>query len=67
MEASAKTGVNAQELFVCAAKLLYKEQLKYQPKDDIKGNEEKAYNSMKKNIELNKIGEDDNPNNEGCC
>ena len=34
MEASAKTGVNAQNIFVQAAKMLYEDYLKYKTDDD---------------------------------
>ena len=69
METSAKTGLNAQKVFIDAAKILYEENLKYMSQEEqeaIKGNEQKVYKSITKNIELNKIGEDAN-NNEGCC
>ena len=68
METSAKTGLNAQKVFITAAKELYLQNLKYlsqEEKDAIKGNEQKVYKSISKTIELNKIGEEQV--NEGCC
>ena len=69
METSAKTGLNAQKVFIDAAKILYEENLKYMSQEEqeaIKGNEQKVYKSISKNIELNNIGEE-SANNDGCC
>lgn len=69
METSAKTGLNAQKVFVTAAKILYKQNLKYMSKEEqeaLQGNEQKVFKSISKNIELNNIGEDIS-NNDGCC
>jgi len=53
METSAKTGMNAQELFVEAGKLLYKEYAKYKKKpkktgEKLKSEEEEIKNKKKK-------------------
>lgn len=69
METSAKTGLNAQKVFITAAKELYKQNLKYLSQEEqnlIQGNEKKVYKSISKTIELNKIGEEQ-VINEGCC
>ena len=53
METSAKTGLNAQKVFVDAAKILYEENIKYMSQEEqeaIKGNEQKVYKSISKNI-----------------
>ena len=52
METSAKTGLNAQELFVKAGKLLYQEYKKYKKKpkksgDKLKENEKEKLNGKK--------------------
>lgn len=67
METSAKTGLNAQELFITAAKLLYSSFLKYKEKDLSIKNEKKVLNSISKTFELNNTGEDYSNNSEGCC
>ena len=53
METSAKTGLNAQKVFIDAAKILYEENIKYMSQEEqeaIKGNEQKVYKSISKNI-----------------
>lgn len=68
LETSAKTGLNAQKVFITAAKELFLQNLKYLSQEEqnaIKGNEQKVYKSISKTIELNKIGEEQV--NEGCC
>ena len=58
METSAKTGFNAEKIFIQAAKLLYKEYKDLQKKDDTK---EKPNN--KKLDDINKIIK----KKKGCC
>ena len=57
MEASAKTGINAQNIFIEAAKILYEDYLKYKEKCDINNND------IKQNLKTLK------PSNKkgGCC
>ena len=57
METSAKTGMNAQELFVEAGKLLYKEYNKYKKKPK-KANEK---------LKANKEGETQEKKSGKCC
>ena len=58
METSAKTGMNAKELFVEAGKLLYKEYNKYKKKPKKTG--EKLKNEEE-------VGNKDGKNGRGCC
>ena len=68
METSAKSGLNAQKLFVTAAKTLYDDFLKYKVKEIEVKDQRKVLNSISKTIELNNLGEDEATNsNEGCC
>ena len=68
METSAKSGLNAQKLFVTAAKTLYDDVLKYKVKEIEVKDQRKVLNSISKTIELNNLGEDEATNsNEGCC
>jgi small GTP-binding protein len=61
MEASAKTGINAQNIFIEASKILYEDYLKY--KDlDLNGD---INNSKETSKSLNKKGEKDEKG--GCC
>ena len=57
METSAKTGLNAQELFVEAGKLLYKEYAKYKKKP------KKTGDKLKNEDE----GVNKNKQKKGCC
>ena len=57
METSAKTGLNAQELFVEAGKLLYKEYAKYKKK------QKKTVDKLKNEDE----GGNKNKQKKGCC
>ena len=61
-EASAKTGLNAQEVFIEAAKLLYKEHLKY------KARANRVDNGAGGNISVPiKINDGKNERKSGCC
>ena len=55
METSAKTGFNTTQLFVEAAKLLYKDHSKYKKK------QKKVVENLKKEVEKKK------PKKKGCC
>ncbi len=54
METSAKTGLNAQELFVEAGKLLYREYTKYKKKPKKGGDKLKADEELEKNAKEKK-------------
>ena len=54
METSAKTGLNAQELFVEAGKLLYREYTKYKKKPKKGGDKLKADEEIDKNAKEKK-------------
>ena len=56
METSAKTGMNAQELFAEAAKLLYKDYSKY-----------KIIKSRKEGEQLKPETEEEKEEKRGCC
>ena len=56
METSAKTGMNAQELFAEAAKLLYKDYTKY-----------KNVKAKKETEQLKPDSDEQNNNKKGCC
>jgi len=60
METSAKTGINSQQLFIEATKILYKDYLKY---NNIENNNNK--NNLKlTNYDSNNFN---NEKNNGCC
>ena len=63
MEASAKTGVNAQNIFVQAAKMLYEDYLKYKTDDETVESEQslKTMELSSKKIDSKK------PKTGGCC
>ena len=54
METSAKSGMNTEELFISAAKLLYNDYSKYKKKS-------------KKGEKLKKTQENEKPKKKGCC
>ena len=54
METSAKSGMNTEELFIAAAKLLYNDYSKYKKKS-------------KKGEKLKKTQENEKPKKKGCC
>ena len=65
MESSAKTGFNAQKIFIEAAKILYEDYLKYQHDDVSRGSigNFKPINSNDNQNQLNM----ENKNSGGCC
>ena len=62
IETSAKTGMNAQEIFIEAARLLYKDYSKYKNE-----NKNKESNDDKNNNKLNLSQEKDKKKNKNCC
>ena len=60
MESSAKTGMNVQDIFVQAAKLLYKDYMDY-------SNEKKNKKEAKKVIDLNNDNNKLTKKKKGCC
>ena len=64
IEASAKTGINAQNIFVQAAKTLYQDHLKY--KNEM-GNEESSEPMKTMDITKKLIDDKKKPNKGGCC
>ena len=66
METSAKTGLNAQHLFVSAAMLLYGDYLNYQMKENEMRKSSELPGS-KKGVTLNEVHEENLDDNEGCC
>ena len=66
MESSAKTGFNAQKIFIEAAKILYEDFLKYQDKNDISRGSIGSFKPMNQNNN-NKIVPPGKPNSGGCC
>ena len=60
MESSAKTGLNAQNIFLKAAKMLYDDYTIYQDKED----EETELDNIKNNTKINK---NDKKKDQGCC
>lgn len=63
MEASAKTGLNAQTIFIEAAKVLYEDYLKFKENKDNKGN---TPNQGGKKMD-GKLHKKDNNKKKGCC
>ena len=63
MESSAKTGFNAQKIFIEAAKILYKDYLKYQNDDIGSIGPFKPINSNHNENKLNT----ENKSKGGCC
>ena len=63
MESSAKTGFNAQKIFIEAAKILYKDYLKYQNDDIGSIGPFKPINSNHNENKLNM----ENKSKGGCC
>ena len=59
IETSAKTGMNAQEIFIEAAKLLYKDYSKYNNEKNKESNDDKN--------KLNLSQEKDKKKNKNCC
>ena len=66
MESSAKTGFNAQKIFIEAAKILYEDYLKYQDKNDISRASIGSFKPINQNNN-NKIVPPSKPNSGGCC
>ena len=64
LETSAKTGKNAQEIFVKAAKLLYKNYNEYQSEKKRKPSNS---NNNKINIKDDQSNKANNNNKKGCC
>ena len=64
IEASAKTGINAQNIFVQAAKTLYQDHLKY--KNEM-GNEESSEPMKTMDITKKLVDDKKKPNKGGCC
>ena len=66
LESSAKTGFNAQKIFVEAAKTLYEDYLKYQDKNDLSRGSIGSFKPINQNNN-NKIVPPSKPNSGGCC
>ena len=72
MESSAKTGINAQNIFIQAAKTLFDDYNKYKEKSDFMGNQdisqEQNLNSIQYQNEMNRRRIDNKAKkNKGCC
>ena len=65
LESSAKTGFNAQKIFIEAAKILYKDYLKYKDKYDTRTGTVGTFKPMNNNQNKNDSG--NNKERGGCC
>ena len=67
MESSAKTGFNAQKIFIEAAKILYEDYLKYQDKNDISRASIGSFKPMNQNNANDKLYSSGKHNSGGGC
>ena len=67
MESSAKSGFNAQKIFIEAAKILYEDYLKYQDKNDISRASIGSFKPMNQNNGNDKLHSSGKPNSGGGC
>ena len=67
MESSAKTGFNAQNIFIKAAQLLYDNYLKYHDLEETKKNNEDDNSDSYQNSRLSSFQTNKNANKGGCC
>ena len=67
MESSAKTGVNAQNIFIKAAKTLYEDYLKYQKKTEESGAKIENLFEQKPNNNKKRVDNKPRKNQGGCC
>ena len=67
MESSAKTGVNAKNIFIQAAKILYDDYLKYQKELQKADQNENQKENENKKINNKKIDNKPKKNQGGCC
>jgi hypothetical protein len=72
METSAKTGLNAKELFVQCGLLVYRDYLENQKKKELNINDDKLIKITNKNIKSIQLNSDDYDEeyvnkNESCC